>query len=90
MKNPGPQFYLKWKNTIEIAVQENNYFVVFSAYLIKSININFFLYIFYFHPWALFCNHVKINSNIFLNSYLLDFITSWTCWFSLFFYTEIM
>ena len=42
MKNPAPRFYLKWKNTIEIAVQENNYFLVFSAFLIKSLDINFF------------------------------------------------
>ena len=48
MKNPALRFYLKWKNTTEIAVQEKNYFLVFSAFLIKSFNITlFFIYFLY-------------------------------------------
>ena len=47
MKNPAPRFYLKWNNTIEIAVQEKNYFLVFSAFLIKSFNIKNFFSIFF-------------------------------------------
>ena len=33
------------KNSIVIAVQENHYYLVFSAFLIKSFNMKFFLYI---------------------------------------------
>ena len=44
----APRFYLKWKSTIEILVQEKNYFLVCSAYLIKSFNINFFFIYFLF------------------------------------------
>ena len=51
---PCTTILFKLKNTIEIAIQENNYFLVFSAFLIKSFNIKFFLYIFCFLVFSVY------------------------------------
>ena len=71
MKNPAPRFYSKWKNTIEIAVQENNYFLVFSPFLIKSFTIKKNFYIFFIFLFLVFMDLDFGSSDFFRNIFYL-------------------
>ena len=51
---PCTTILFKVINTIDIAVQGNNYLLVFSAFLIRSFNIKFFLYIVYFLVFSVY------------------------------------